>query len=216
VARVLVVNPNSSVAVTERIEACVAPLQRVGDIRIDVVRLPEGPPGIQCQRDVEQVVQPLLARIEAEKADANVIACFSDPGLYAAREIAHGPVFGIAESAILTALSRGSRFGILAILPNSIPRHLRYAGAMGVLDRMAGDRALGLTVADLADADRTFDRLCSVGATLRDTDGADVLILGCAGMAHLRERLAEHLQIPVVEPTQAAVANACAAVTLGW
>jgi Asp/Glu/hydantoin racemase len=204
------------VAVTERIEACVAPLQRPGEITIDVVRLQEGPAGIQCQRDVEQVVQPLLARIEAENADANVIACFSDPGLHAAREIARGPVFGIAESAILAALSRGSRFGILAILPNAIRRHLRYAGAMGVLDRMAGDRALGLGVAELADTGRTFDRLCCVGATLRDTDGADVLILGCAGMAHLRERLADHLRIPVIEPTQAAVANASTAITLGW
>jgi len=180
------------------------------------VRLPEGPAGIQCQRDVEQVVQPLLARIEAEKADANVIACFSDPGLYAAREIADGPVFGIARVQFWRRY-RGDH--ALAFWPfcKTLSRVIcGMRGAMVVLDRMAGDRALGLGVAELADAGRTFDRLCLVGATLRDMDGADVLILGCAGMAHLRERLAEHLKMPVVEPTQAAVANACAAVTLGW
>ena len=214
--RILVINPNSSSSMTGQIDAAMVPLRRLNIAAIEVVSLPEGPAGIESQQDVERVVQPLLARIRAEKADANVIACFSDPGLHAAREMAGAPVFGIAESGILAALARGSRFGILAILPTSIPRHLRYIAAMGVQDRLAGDRAIGLGIAELSDSETTFKRLCATGAVLRDTDGADVLILGCAGMASLRDQLAKRLGIPIIEPTQAAVAAALGSLTLGW
>jgi Asp/Glu/hydantoin racemase len=214
--RVLVINPNSSAKVTADIDVAVAPLRRVHGCDIDVVCLPQGPAGIQSQQDVDGVVQPLLARIREEPADAYVVACFSDPGLHAAREAAGVPVFGIAESGIFAALSRGSRFGIVAILKTSIPRHLRYVASLGVMDRLAGDRAIGRGVADLADAETTYSRVLAVGGELRDQDGADVLVLGCAGMAGLRDRLAQDLGVAVIEPTQAAVNAALGAVMLGW
>jgi Asp/Glu/hydantoin racemase len=214
--RVLVINPNSLERVTRDIDAAMAPLRQMQGFTVDVIGLPKGPPGIQSQQDVDGVVAPLLARLRTEKADAYVIACFSDPGLHAAREITGAPVFGIAESGILAALGRGSRFGIIAILQTSLARHLRYVAAMGVLDRLAGDRAIGRGVADLADAENTYTRMLATGTALRDQDGADVLVLGCAGMAGFRKRLAHDLGIPVIEPTQAAVAAAVGAVTLGW
>ena len=101
------------------------------------------------------------------------------------------PVLGIAESAVLTAMTLGQRFGIISILSRSVPRHMRYLGAMGVMDRLAGDLPLELGVADLTDRTRTFDRLCDVGATLRDAHGAEVLILGCAGMTSYRADLSD-------------------------
>ena len=75
---------------------------------------------------------------------------------------------------------------------------------------------MNLHVTDLADADRTFARLVTVGQTLRDTDGAEVLILGCAGMASYRSELAQHLGIPVVDPCQAATALALGRIGLGY
>lgn len=216
-SRILVINPNSSVVVTEAIDAAMAPLRSAHGPEVDVIRLPDGPPGIQSQFDIERVVQPLLLAVAENPADAYVIACFSDPGLYAAREIARGvPVWGIAESAVLAAMSRGARFGVISILNNSIARHMRYFGAMGVMDRLAGDRAIGIGVAGLSDEARTFGRMCEIGAALRDQDGADVLIMGCAGMARYRDRLAEHFGVPVIEPTQAAVALALGNLKLGW
>jgi len=215
-SRILVINPNSSPAVTREIDAAVAPFRHDGGPTIDVVRLEDGPPGIQSQVHVDGVVQPVLNCIRTQSADAYVIACFSDPGLHAAREITKAPVLGIAECGVFAALQRGSRLGIIAILQNSIPRHMRFLGAMGVMSRVAGDRAIGMGVAELADEEKTFERMCDTGAKLRDLDGADVLIMGCAGMARQRARLARTLGIPVVEPTQAAVASAVGGLALDW
>lgn len=211
-----VMNPNSSASVTARIDTAVAPLRRFG-VSITCTTLPEGPPGIEDQRQADLVVPPLLAQAATLPApSAYVIACFGDPGLHALRVQAPCPVLGIQESAVLTAMSLGQRFGILSILPASIPRHMRSLGAMGVLDRCAGDRAIGLGVARLEDSGETLSRLVDTGRLLRDQDGADVLILGCAGMAGFRADLAHALDMPVVEPCQAAVAMAMGRIGLGY
>ena len=116
---------------------------------------------------------------------------------------------------MLTAMTRGERFGVLSILEQSIPRHDRYVRELGFEKRAAGDRAIGLGVAELADSERTFARLSDVATRLRDEDRADVLILGCAGMARYRGRLKERVGVPVVEPTQAATAFALSLSLLG-
>ncbi|MDW4497177.1 aspartate/glutamate racemase family protein [Sulfitobacter sp. D35] len=211
-----VINPNSSAHVTQGIDRAVAPMRAASPVPIVCHGLAEGPPGIETQAHVDGVVAPLLARaamLEAE-ASAFVVACYSDPGLAALREQSARPVLGIAEASILTAMSLGQRFGIVSILSRSIPRHMRYVGAMGVMDRLAGDRPLELGVAELADEDRTFARLQEVGTALRDGDGADVLILGCAGMTAFRAALEDVLALPVVEPCQAATAMAIGRVAL--
>jgi allantoin racemase len=101
-------------------------------------------------------------------------------------------------------------------LPGSVVRHLRAVGAMGLGDRCAGDLAVGLGVADLADAGKTRARMVQVGTALRDEHGANVLVMGCAGMAQYRDELENAVGIPVVEPTQAATAMAVGRVRLGW
>jgi allantoin racemase len=213
---VYIVNPNSSEAVTANIDAAVAPLRSADGPEIVCLSLREGPPGIQTQRDVDGVVTPLLRKAAELEDDAAafVIACFSDPGLYALREQSRRPVFGIAECGVLTALTLGQRFGVLAILPTSIPRHLRLFGAMGVTQRLAADLSIGLGVAELADDRRAFARIVDVGRTLRDDHGADVILMGCAGMARFRAPLDDTLGIPVVEPTQAAAVMAVGRVRL--
>ena len=125
-------------------------------------------------------------------------------------------MLGIAECGILTALTLGHRFGVISILARSVPRHLRYIAAMGVGQRLAGDLAIGLGVAELAAGRGTLSRMIEIGRRLRDQNGADVLVMGCAGMARYRAELEEAVQIPVVEPTQAAVAMAIGRIRLGW
>jgi len=215
---IFVINPNSSTVVTDAIDRAVEPLRLAGGPAIKCLTLKEGPPGIETQRHVDGVVDPLcrLAATLEEDAAAFVIACFSDPGLHSLREQSRRPVLGISECSMLTALTLGQRFGIIAILPTSVPRHLRCIGAMGIRDRFASDRPLQLGVAELADGKRSLARMIEVGKVLRDTDGADVIVLGCAGMANHREALSEALRMPVVEPTQAAVAMAIGRVQLGW
>jgi allantoin racemase len=214
--RILVVNPNSTEAVTAAIDRALAPLRMAGGPSIECVTLAEGPPGIETQAHVEQVVRPLCRLVRArEDASAFVIACFSDPGLFACREAIDRPVLGIAECGLLTALTRGERFGIVAILRTSLPRHLRYVRQLGLAARFAGELPLGLRAVELADRERTFDRMREVGAQLCDRHGADVLVLGCAGMAQYRADLEAALEVPVIDPTQAAVTMAIGAVRLG-
>jgi len=214
----IVINPNSTEAVTRAMDDGLAPLRLPGSPEIRCQTLHEGPPGIESQHDADSVILPLCRSIAAQekKAAAFVIACFSDPGLFSAREVTRRPVFGIAECGILTALTLGHRFGVIAILAGSVPRHLRYIAAMGVGGRLAGDLPIGLGVTALADANTTLARMIAVGRTLRDGHGADVLVMGCAGMASYRALLEEAVQLPVVEPTQAAVAMALGRVRLGW
>ena len=94
------------------------------------------------------------------------------------------------------------------------PRHLRAFGAMGVLDRLAGDRALGLGVVELADTDKCLNTMIATGKRLRDEDGANVLIMGCAGMASYRVPLQDATGLPVIEPSQAAVSMALGQIIL--
>ncbi len=178
----------------------------------------EGPPGIETQAHVDGVVGPLCDLIAAQdnRADGFVIACFSDPGLHAARETTAKPVLGIAESGVLTALTLGERFAIIAILAASYPRHLRFIRAMGVESRFAGERAVGLGVTELTDEDKTLVRMIDCGRRLGAEDGADVLIMGCAGMARYRGTLEDALGLPVIDPTQAATGMAITAVRLGY
>jgi len=216
--RILVINPNSTDNVTRAIDDAVTRLRIPGGPEIACLTLKEGPPGIECQRDADSVILPLCRMIrEAEpEAAAFVIACFSDPGLFSAREATAKPVLGIAECGILTALTLGHRFGVISILARSVPRHLRYIAAMGVGQRLAGDLPIGLRVTELTDTRTTLARMIDVGHTLCDRHGADVLVMGCAGMARYRADLEEAVQIPVVEPTQAAVAMAIGRIHLGW
>ena len=85
---------------------------------------------------------------------------------------------------------------------------------MGIESRCAGDRALGLGVADLVAADAQ-DRIEETALALRDEDGADVLILGCAGMAHARATLEAATGLPVIDPCQAGAAMALMQIALG-
>lgn len=213
---IFVINPNSTEAVTAGIDKAVEPLRSSDGPAIECLTLVEGPPGIQSQRDVDGVIGPLLKRAAGleNEAAAFVVACFSDPGMHALREQSRRPVLGIAESGVLQALTLGQRFGVIAILPTSIPRHLRYFGAMGVLARFAGDLSIGMGVTELSNEEKTLERMTATAKTLRDVHHADVVVMGCAGMARFRRPLEEALGIPVVEPTQAATAMAVGRVRL--
>src|SRR5436190_15109140 len=213
-ARIHVVNPNSNETVTRSLYAALDALRFENGPEIVCSTLAQGPFGIETQVDVESVVMPLRRLIEADNAaDAFVIACYSDPGLRVCREGTARPVFGIAECGVLTALARVGRFGVLAIAQRSIARHMRYLRQMALMDRLAGERPIGMSVAETASGDKTLQRMVEVGRQLKEEDGAEALVMGCAGMARHRRPLEEALDIPVIDPTQAAVTMAIGAVS---
>jgi Hydantoin racemase len=202
--RILVVNPNSSAGVTRALDQSLNAIRRLSTVTLDCVSIEACPPGIETQADIEFASARFAELVRDSDADAFVTACFSDPGLYLARELTARPVVGIAESAFRYALNLGYSFGIISILDQSVPRHLRAVRQHGFGDRLANDRAINVHMADL-DGDEVIERIVAVGETLRDTDGAQSIILGCAGMAKYRAGAEERLGIPVIDPTQAAV-----------
>jgi allantoin racemase len=207
--RIRVVNPNSNETVTRGLDVELEPLRFANGPEIVCFTLAEGPFGIETQADVESVVMPLRRMVEADNSsDAFVIACYSDPGLHVCREATARPVFGIAECGVLTALARAGRFGVIAISQRSIARHMRYLLQMGLTDRLAGERPLEMSVAETASGEKTLERMINVGCQLKEKDGAEAVIMGCAGMARHRRQLEETLGIPVIDPTQAAVTMA--------
>ncbi|MCJ2087539.1 aspartate/glutamate racemase family protein [Methylobacterium sp. E-005] len=212
--RILVINPNSSRAVTAAIDAALDPLRLAGGPAIAVTDLPKGPASIGSQQDADSVVMPLARRIAADGADAFVIACFSDPGLHTAREVAGGrPVMGIAEWGLLRSLTLGERFGIIALSEGSVRRQRRMVRQMGLGARYAGSRPVEAQAKETA-GEAIRDRLIAAARLLVARDGADVLVLGCAGMAPHRAAVERAAGCPVIEPCQQAVAAALGAVLL--
>jgi Asp/Glu/hydantoin racemase len=214
--RILVINPNSSTGMTRDIDTAIAPLRFVDGPKIECHTLAEGPPGIETDADVDAVIDPLcrLVRSLERNTAAFVNACFSDPGLTEIRATTQRPTFGIAESALVTALTQGQHIGILSILPASVARHARLIDRLGISARIAGDLSIDLGIDELKNPDRTFERLRLTAARLRREHDADVLILGCAGMAQHRARLERQIEIPVIDPCQAAVGMAITATSI--
>ena len=211
---ILVVNPNSNAAVTAGLDAALAPFRLGGGPAIECVTLAEGPFGIESARD-EAAVIPHLVRLVAGRADAAavVIACYSDPGVDACREATAAPVYGIQECGVAATLARADRFGVIALSEASIRGHRRHLRRLGLLERLAGERAAHVSVAE-SGAPGAFETLLGAGRSVVE-DGADAVVLGCAGMARHRAGLERTLGVPVIEPTQAAVAMALGAVLAG-
>lgn len=214
-ADILVVNPNSSKAVTRSMTECLAPVIASTAHRIRCIEISDAPEGIETDDHVRTVAPLVLKTVSEREADAYVVACFSDPGLGPAKAATDRPVVGIAESAYIAALGLGARFGIISLGESSIARHRIYLEQLRLDGRMANDRSIGMGVVEIV-RENAIDRVVDVGRKLRDEDGAEVVILGCAGLGGYRAELQALLQLPVVDPVQAGTAAACTALDLGY
>jgi Asp/Glu/hydantoin racemase len=201
--RILVINPNCSLACSAGIDAALAPFRFPGGPVFEVATLAEGPPAIYDWRDWHSVVGPLCLLIEREAADAYVIACASDPGIEAARATTRRPVLGVFRSAVAAAVARGERFGVIAIVEASKARHRAALRAMGLEPRLAGEVALNVSMEALLEPSAARARLVAAGRELVAA-GAETIILGCTGMAHHRSAVEDAAGVPVIEPCQAA------------
>ena len=196
-------------------EDCLSPVRAATRHDVLCTELSRSPPGIETDDHVQEVIPHLLDKINSSDADAFVVACFSDPGIESARSMTTRPVVGIAEAAYLTALGLGRRFGIVSLGQSSIDRHLRYLKHLHLDARLAGDRSIDMTVVGLMATDAA-ERIARIGRLLREEDGADVIILGCAGLGGYRAAIEALLGIPVVDPVQAGVTFACATLDLSY
>ena len=164
------------------------------------------PFGIETDEDIQNAVQLVCRRVlDSPQYDAYVIACYSDPGLEDCRGLISKPVFGMQESAVRTAVSLGGKFGVLALSDDSIRRHLCYINNLGFHDQLAAELPLNITVDEAANASDTVEKVVAAGRQLIDEYDVGAVILGCAGMAAIKEAAETKLPVPVIEPAQAAV-----------
>lgn len=206
--RLSVINPNSTEAMTRAIGAAASAAARSATV-VRAVNPWESPPAIQGPEDGDAAL-PGLFRVFGEEtaagADAAVIACFDDTGLWELRATAGIPVIGIGEAAYTAAMLAGRRFSVVTTLAVSIPVLEDNLTRYGFAARCARVRASGVPVLELeADPEGSAERVAAEIARAVAEDGIDAVVLGCAGMADLAARMAARFGLPVIEGVSAAV-----------
>jgi allantoin racemase len=149
-------------------------------------------------------------------ADAVVVACFDDTGLDAARAATRAPVVGIGEAAFHMASLLAAKFSVVTTLPRSIAPIEHNLTRYGLAARCAGVRAADVPVLALeepgSDARRTIE--AEIARALAE-DGAEAIVLGCAGMTDLARDLGRKAGVPVVDGVASATVLAEGLVRLG-
>ncbi|MDQ6774558.1 MAG: aspartate/glutamate racemase family protein [Candidatus Dormibacteraeota bacterium] len=217
--RLLVLNPNTSTAMTRAIEAA-AELAAAGRAEVLAVQPALGPESIEGEFDeVVSAYHSLDAVVQTRGAsDFVIVACYSvHPVIGALREALAQPVIGIMEASIASALPLGARFAIVTTSPRWQPLLVEGVRSLGFADRCASVRSSGLSVLDLErrPAAEVRSRLLAAARAAVEEDGAEVICLGCAGMAGLHEAVSAGLDVPVVEAVAAGVGAALALAAQG-
>ncbi|MBN1859046.1 aspartate/glutamate racemase family protein [Candidatus Bipolaricaulota bacterium] len=215
--KVRVVIPNTSQAF---LDSQVPERQLVagGRFELEVICLDQGPESLESAVDEAVVGPAILAegiRAEAEGFDAMVIDCAMDIGLAAIRERISIPVTSAAQASYLVALGLGDRFSVITMIEpatrliDSLIRRYRLT------ERVASVRFADVPVLGLMDTEAAAKAIAKASRTALKTDGADVIVLGCTGMAPVARKLQEDLRVPVVDPAAAALLMAESYVRMG-
>jgi allantoin racemase len=217
---IIVINPNTTASMTrligESAEAVAAP-----GTMITAVNPEMGPASIESHYDEALSVPGLLVEIARAQAadtpaDGFVIACFGDPGLEAARELADGPVVGIAEAAMHAASFLGRGFSVVTTLARTAGRAWDLAEAYGMTRFCRAVRACEIPVLALEDpASDAFAAIVAESRAAVEVDGAEAIVLGCAGMADLAPRMTAAVGVPVIDGVAAAVKTVEGLVAMG-
>jgi allantoin racemase len=216
--RIHIVNPNSTVSMTGTI-AEAARLAASPGTEIIATTSFKGPPAIQGYYDGALALPGLLEEIgkaEADGVDAHIIACFDDTGLDAARALARAPVIGIGEAGYHLACLIARRFSVVTTLSCSVPILEDNLRRYGLMARCARVRASDVPVLALEEpGSDARNRISAEIAAAIAEDGAEAIVLGCAGMADLAASLSSLHKVPVVDGVAAAVKLAESLVSLG-
>lgn len=211
-----VINPNTALAMTASIGRCARAVASPSTT-VTAVSPAMGPASIESHYDEALAVPGVLAEVaagEREGVDAYVIACFGDPGLDAARELAAGPVLGVAEAAMHAATMVGRGFSVVTTLSRTAGRAWDLAHRYGFAAACRGVHACDIPVLDLEDpsAREAVTALCAEAV---ERDGSDSIVLGCAGMADFCAGISQVTGVPVIDGVGAATRFAESLVALG-
>jgi allantoin racemase len=205
--RVLVINANTSEEMTRDIGEEAHRYARPGT-EIETATPAWGPRSIEghYEEKLAAVATIEVVRERATEFDAVVIACYGDPGLFAAREISPVPVVGIAEASMLMACTVAHRFSIVTVLPRVRPWLEDVVRLHGLEGRCASIRTTPLTVLDCERDPTAAEREIVIASRAAVAeDGAEAICLGCAGMGPLDKAVQDQLGIPVLDGVACAV-----------
>jgi len=214
--RIRVINPNTTRAMTDLIGRSARVVASPG-VLVDAVQPTMGPASIESHYEEALAVPGILEQValgEADGVDAYVVACFGDPGLDAARELASGPVLGIAEAAMHAASLVARRFGIVTTLDRTRGRARELVARYGFADACVEVRACEIPVLDLEHDPDVLARVVAESRAVVE-QGAEAVVLGCAGMTALCRSVSDEVGVPVVDGVTAAVLLAQSLVTMG-
>lgn len=204
--RFLVINPNTTEAMTRDIEAEARRYARP-DTEIEAMSPAWGPASIEGHFEEELSAVATLETIaqRADEFDGVAIACYGDPGLYAARELSPVPVVGIAEASMLMACTVAHKFSVVTVLPRIRPLLEDVVRRYGLEARCASVRTTSLAVLDIErDPDAARREIAAEGRRAVE-EGAEALCLGCAGMGPLDKAVEAEVGVPVIDGVAAAV-----------
>lgn len=201
--KLLIINPNTSKDMTIDIEKTI---NKCKSKSIDAsVKKPDfGPESLESFYDYSLATFGTIKLIEKEKEnyDGILIACFGDPGLYAIKEMINYPVIGIAEASISISNLLGQKFAILVALDKAVSLMKDMVRQYGMEDRCATIEPLNISVLDIEkNKEQSIQKLIDV-SKIAIEKGAEVLILGCAGMTGMQKEIEKTLNIPVIDPVE--------------
>lgn len=202
--KIMVINPNSSKTMTSHLSRVLNGIKNA-DTQLTVVCPEEAPSAIESAYDEAVCVPYVLKLVEqaaADGYDAAILACFSDPGLEPAREMTDMLVMGIEETSMHVAAMLGAKFTVLTLNRERVPHKAKEVRRFMLENALASVRPLDMSVAETdADPERTRARIRDVARLAKETDGAEVVLLGCAGMAGYAEGIEKELGIVVIDPS---------------
>ena len=200
--KIALVNPNSTAAMTDKVRV-VARRYAAAGTEVRATNPDDTPPSIEGHYDESAALPGLLREIQEAAdwgADGYVVACFDDPGIGACREVVAGPVLGICEAAMQMAATLATGFSVVTTLPRSAPIIEELAHRYGMSHRCRKVRAADIPVLALE------EDAAAAEAKIKDEilravaeDRCEAVILGCAGMADLTERLSTECGVPVLD-----------------
>lgn len=202
--KIMIVNPNSSVNMTNHIRKILEGIKRP-ETQLVVTCPDKGPVAIESAYDEMLAAfysMDLVKKANNENYNAVIIACFSDPGLVAMKEVSDILVVGIQEVSLHTAAMLGNKFTILTPTKKRVPSKYNDVWRNKLPFNLSSVRELGMTVREIEEKpDIAQKRIMEIAKQAVEEDGAEVIILGCAGMAGYAEKVAKEFNIVVIDPT---------------
>jgi allantoin racemase len=214
--RILVLNPNTSVTITDRLATAARQAAAPGTT-VSTATATRGVPYIATRAEA-QIGGAIALEMLADRhrdCDAAIIAAFGDPGLFGARELFDIPVVGMAEASMLTACMLGRRFAIVTFARALGPWYQECVDMHGLTGRCAGILMLEDPFQSIGDVQDEKESLLAELAEKAALElEADVIILAGAPLAGLAERIRDRIPVPIVDQMAAAIKQAEALIAL--